>query len=664
MVNRRSDTDFLIRFCFIFFVMLLPLLLHETDVSLLRETRPAGGLKHAAPWMDMIHSSGGRASRSAPFGRGGTCNITSGLPSFITHKHAAGSDVYHVRMWNPGPAPAGTRLVQFCPGSPCKSTHHCKSRATHVNKEWRAVLRAADSSDGGLFVSPLRIPTRSYNGFSGVPLALAREVLRCDVTRKVHAENSHLLMDACASELGLACDHNLTVLTPAAAARGTEVEGDGRMIGCLMQRLRAGASVTVATLGGSASAPYSWSRHPAMKYPYQLVDALSRRFAFSTIRSHNGAIAATGPGLFEHCLRQQLPPFPDLVLVEFALNTPPPEHAAFERMLRYLLQLCPSARTDGAGLFLPPQRPAIVVVNLHNFHGSEAAMQTYEPRRALDEAETAILHLCEHYGVPMVSLRAALFDRAMRPPRMLRWDWPRSILERDGYNKHPNLVGHAFLAELILARLQAALTAVQPAEADSACAVTCRPPPLPEPLLPGGNEGSGPSLCARGLALGPYVLESSGFDMTDEGRNKFGLVGLRAGARVSMLLSNGSVPKELRLAYLASYEGMGSADIQCAGTCACAARIDAHAPRADQNVSITAQVRIHISPASNTQRHAVPHRQPGPPSHGGACILELRIPAETSSSGHKFKLIALLIGLDGVVEFDRKQSVWYRMSRR
>ena len=103
---------------------------------------------------------------------------------------------------------------------------------------------------------------------------------------QVEQENAHLLAPACDAGLRLACARNLTALTPAAAARGVEVEGDGAALGCFLQKLRAGDSVTVATLGGSASAAASWHDGiPAMKYPDQLVDALRGRFPSATVRS-------------------------------------------------------------------------------------------------------------------------------------------------------------------------------------------------------------------------------------------------------------------------------------------------------------------------------------------------------------------------------------------
>jgi hypothetical protein len=52
----------------------------------------------------------------------------------------------------------------------------------------------------------------------------------------------------------------------------------------------------------------------------------------------------------------------------------------------------------------------------------------------------------------------------------------------------------------------------------------------------------------------------------------------------------------LRVAYLASYEGMGRAALSCVGSCECSTRIDAHAPRRDQNISVTAQHRVPSEP--------------------------------------------------------------------
>ena len=134
----------------------------------------------------------------------------------------------------------------------------------------------------------------------------------------------------------------------------------------------------------------------------------------------------------------------------------------------------------------------------------EAATQTWDGK-----LEAHLLRVCIHYGVPVVSLRAALFGDGM-PRRLLSDDWPRAVLEGDGHNLHPNALGHTMVAQLILARIDAAAAAMVSGgrQEQRCCLGAASPRLLPTPLLPDGREGGRPSTCARGEALRSLVLES------------------------------------------------------------------------------------------------------------------------------------------------------------
>jgi hypothetical protein len=70
--------------------------------------------------------------------------------------------------------------------------------------------------------------------------------------------------------------------------------------------------------------------------------------------------------------------------------------------------------------------------------------------------------------------------------------------------------------------------------------------PLPAPVLPEAADVSlGPSMCAHGKALGPYVLESRGFELTDEGASLPALSQRSNPPRVgpAAALANGRVPR-------------------------------------------------------------------------------------------------------------------------
>ena len=157
---------------------------------------------------------------------------------------------------------------------------------------------------------------------------------------------------------------NDTLLPFDIAVRAAEHAGNDSMLSCMRQRLNARLPITVAALGGSISAGSSYSVRyggsGAWLYHAKVAQAL--RAAFPVLGGppqlhahHNGALPATGPAFFEHCLDGQLPAAeatapPRLVLVEFGVNTDG-DPAAFERMLRKLLKVRPAV--------------AVVVVNTH-----------------------------------------------------------------------------------------------------------------------------------------------------------------------------------------------------------------------------------------------------------------------------------------------------------
>lgn len=178
-----------------------------------------------------------------------------------------------------------------------------------------------------------------------------------------------------------------TLLNTSLIRGGVEHAGNDERLGCVLARLKAGERVTVAAVGGSVSAGSSYTVRRGLSssflYHMKVVRALRAGFpvrgAAGNHRHHNGALPATGPKFYEHCVLGQLPKDgADLVLLEFAVNTDRRAPAcacntaatayhplvcsraswrvrrapaAFERTLRKLLALQP--------------RPAVVVVNVH-----------------------------------------------------------------------------------------------------------------------------------------------------------------------------------------------------------------------------------------------------------------------------------------------------------
>ena len=175
----------------------------------------------------------------------------------------------------------------------------------------------------------------------------------------------------------------------------------------------------------------------------------------SAVVHHNGALPATGPAFFEHCVDNQLRLQQHshrvagrLVLIEFGVNTDG-QPAAFERLLRKLLMLRPAV--------------AILVVNTHvwtlkghyrtcwkGVRASKVSMsepeqraeQTWEDRFNYGD-EDAISRLCTHYGVPLVSMRSALLD-AVRTDASPSTRLSHFMIDC----KHPSGQGHTYLCLL------------------------------------------------------------------------------------------------------------------------------------------------------------------------------------------------------------------------
>ena len=80
------------------------------------------------------------------------------------------------------------------------------------------------------------------------------------------------------------------------------------------------------------------------------------------------------------------------------------------------------------------------------------------------------------------------------------------------------------------------------------------------------------------------------------------------------------------LGYLRSYENMGVVDASCEGACACEQRVDAHFGESRTSITVVQRIVLRLLPE-------VP----------GCCTLKLAISNATSSGGHKFKVLSLLL---------------------
>ena len=353
---------------------------------------------------------------------------------------------------------------------------------------------------------------------------------------------------------------NDTLLPRDLAIRATEHIGRIDRLACVRDSLSAGSPVAVVALGGSISAGSSYSvRYGGSgAWLYHAKGAQALRSVASSSSSpaslphlvahHNGALPATGPAFFEHCVEGQLrfqqphPNVPRLVLVEFGVNTDG-KPAAFERLLRKLLAIRPAL--------------ALMVVNMHvwtlkgsyrkcwrgprrsEFNMTEPYQldeQTWEDRFNFGD-EDAIAKMCKHYDVPLVSMRSSLLA-AVKANRGRERNRALELRHFMIDCKHPSGQGHTYLAQMVLARLLRDASGGDTVSSPSCGAANFGflRQQLPPPIHAEGQP-YGISQCVNGAQLQTLSgVNARGFDFTGEGRGKLGWVGRHAGDELGFCL--------------------------------------------------------------------------------------------------------------------------------
>ena len=83
---------------------------------------------------------------------------------------------------------------------------------------------------------------------------------------------------------------------------------------------------------------------------------------------------------------------------------------------------------------------------------------------------------------------------------------------------------------------------------------------------------------------------------------------------------------------------MGRAQVTCGGACACSATIDAHRPEELKSITRVQRLAVHRAHQGNASDDA----------HATACCeVRVRVLRDSSSGGHKFKILSLLLSQPG-----------------
>ena len=217
--------------------------------------------------------------------------------------------------------------------------------------------------------------------------------------------------------------------------------------------------LTVAALGGSITSGLAfgtltgqdnanagwlyhrkWAQWARAQWPRTQAEALNRTL--------NRGLPAVGPAFAALCLDAMLPePFPDLVIVEYAINvqSPGPDPQWFELLLRRLL----SSKSAP---------PAVLVLSSFKMARYDIREQCISEQRICEHgasdlakqkpsaSEADIERISLHYGVPVLSLRRAVGSALGTPP------FVPSTFMRDC--AHPNAQGHSWLATKWLSWIQ------------------------------------------------------------------------------------------------------------------------------------------------------------------------------------------------------------------
>lgn len=204
-------------------------------------------------------------------------------------------------------------------------------------------------------------------------------------------------------------------VSASATARSLVSVGDTARIRKVMARAQKGEAITVGVIGGSITAGAMASK-PELNYGSRVADWWRKAYPKSKVTFVNAGIGATGSNFGAlRAWRDLLSKKPDFVVVEYGVNDGDAQEYAesLEGLVRQILR--------------QPQEPAVVLLFMMNNAGGNA--QAWHSK------------VGTHYGLPMVSMRDALWPEIQAG--RLKW----TDVEADMV--HPNDRGHGLSAGFV-----------------------------------------------------------------------------------------------------------------------------------------------------------------------------------------------------------------------
>jgi hypothetical protein len=424
---------------------------------------------------------------------------------------------------------------------------------------------------------------------------------------------------------------------------------------CASHRLVAGEPTTLAFLGTSITAePSSSGAFPAIAHAL-----LQQHFPSANVSISVHGYPGASPMYMAACLSRMIPVRADAYILEFTDNMMGDDFTE-ARLAVHSIITALMARDSRAAIMLLVPFPqsctralwaASAPEHLRNDHSHllQVVGRCLSPDYS---AAGKFESLALESRVPYVSMRHALADSLRMHARngtVLPW---LSSFMRDAV--HPNAHGHAMMATMLVDAIRRSMmTDSTDYQAPTSCAghaTTYSSSSAPEgrrtwTQATGGFANETNAVCAFGGEIQPLIQRWDGWEYVVEHSGKHrhrkpGFAAWRPGAKLDLCFSppaaaidRGEV-FEWNLAYLRSYSQMGSARGECLRGCNCRPAVwNAHNGRARVSEHVTGTLRgIRLLRRVPSASRRCP------------CSIRLTVLNQTSSGGHKFKLVSVMTG--------------------